>query len=568
MFRFEHPQFLNLLWAIPALLVLLLAYGWWRSQALARVAAPEAAARLLPGWSARRFWGKNTLILLALAFLALAWANPQRGAKQQTSVQKSADVFIALDISQSMLAEDVAPSRLELAKVFVRKLIRALEGERIGLIFFAGDAFLQMPLSTDYAAADMFVSAAMPDLISAQGTAIPRAIDLATQHFDPDPASGRALVLITDGEDHSNEAVNRAARAYSDGIVTFAVGAGTPTGGPIPTKYSGEGGQYKRDESGDIVRTRMDEVLLQKLAAAGGGAAYRITQGDAAVQAIRREVGRLEKRALEVRSFSEFESYYQWFLLPAFLLLALEAWFSWRKKSALAVLLCALGPTMTAQSAHKHLRDGDRSYERSNYGEAEQAYRQANEKIPTDPKSAYNLGNALYQQGNYGEAEKKYEQAAKTAPEPALQADALHNLGNAYILQQKYQEAIRAYENSLRRRPGDPATKANLQLAKKKWQQQQQEQQKEQEQQQQPQEQQDSSAGQQPAEQPQQPDQQEQQPSQPSQKPPEQPNDGKMTREQAQRILETAVSPEDKRNARKYREQEPGKHQVRPKKDW
>lgn len=571
MFRFEHPQFLNLLWAIPALLAALLVYAWWRRRALAKVAAPAAAERLLPGWSPWRFWAKNALVLSAVALLAIAWANPQRGAKQQTAVQKSADVFIALDISQSMLAEDVAPSRLELAKVFVRKLIQALEGERIGLIFFAGDAFLQMPLSTDYAAADMFVTAATPDLITAQGTAIPRALDLATQYFDPNPGSGRALVLITDGEDHSGEAVNRVARAYSDGIVTFAVGAGTPTGGPIPAGYGSEGGAYKRDDQGAIVRTRLDEALLQKLATAGGGAAYRVTQGDVAVQAIRREVGRLEKRALEVRSFTEFESYFQWFLLPAFLLLALEAWFSWRKIGAVVALLCACVPVASAQSAHKHLREGDRRYERSNYREAEEAYRQAAEKAPGDPKSAYNLGNALYKQGQYAEAEKKYEQAAQAAAAPDLQADAWHNLGNACLLQQKYPEAIRAYENSLRRRPGDPETKANLQFAKKKWQQQQQEQQQQDQQGQGPEQQQqppqDPASGQQPSEKPQSSDNQ-LQPNPQSQQPPEQPADGSITREQAQRLLETAVSPEDKRNARKYREQEPGKHQARPKKDW
>jgi tetratricopeptide (TPR) repeat protein len=253
-------------------------------------------------------------------------------------------------------------------------------------------------------------------------------------------------------------------------------------------------------------------------------------------------------------------------LLPAFLLLVLEAWFSWRKKSAVVLLLCALGPALSAQAAHQLLRNGDRSYERSDYREAEQAYRSACEKTPENIKGHYNLGNALYRQGNYADAEKRFEQAAQASKDPALQADALHNLGNTLLQQQKYQQAIQAYENSLRRRPADPETKVNLQLAKKKLQQQQQEQQKKQEQQQQPQ---DPSPGQQPEEQPQQPDQQSQPQDQPNQQPAEQqPADGKMTREEARRILETAVSPEDKRNARKYREQEPGKHQERPKKDW
>ena len=332
MFRFEHPDFLQLLWALPVLIVLLLLYRAWRRQALARIGEPAALPRLLPGLSGFRFFIKNSLLLLSIGLMALAWANPQRGAKKQTVTQKSADVLIALDISQSMFAEDVAPNRLERAKSFVRKLIHELEGERIGLIFFAGDAYLQMPLSTDYAAADMFIANANPDMITAQGTAIPKAIELATESFDPEPGAGRALILITDGENHDSDAANRATEAFDDGIVIVAVGAGTPEGGPIPLGTAGGSGQYKRDENGEIVRTRMNQALLKELAAKGGGAAYLLGQGDAAIRAIRQEVDLLQKRDMEVRSFSEFESYFQWFLLPAFLLLALETWLSWRKK--------------------------------------------------------------------------------------------------------------------------------------------------------------------------------------------------------------------------------------------
>lgn len=332
--RFEHPYFLNLLWAVPVLVVLIAVYGWWRQRALVRVGAASSVQRLLPGWSSMRFIGKNFLFVSAIGLLALAWANPQAGAKKQTAVQKSVDVFIALDISQSMLAEDVAPSRLELAKSFTRKLIKALAGERIGLIFFAGDAYLQMPLSTDYAAADMFITDAGPDLITAQGTALAPAIDLAAKSFDPEPGGGRAIVLITDGEDHDQDAVDRAAQAYRDGIIVFAVGAGTAAGGPIPMGSSAGNELYKRDENGAIVRTQMNQSLLQNLASSGGGVSYMLTQNDAAVAAIRREMNRLQKREVEIRSFAEYESYFQWFLLPAFLLLALEPLFRWRKTSA------------------------------------------------------------------------------------------------------------------------------------------------------------------------------------------------------------------------------------------
>lgn len=284
----------------------------------------------MPGFSASKFWLKNGLLAFGLVLLAIAWANPQLGAKKQTVTQESSDVFVALDISQSMLCQDVAPSRLELAKAFAQKLVQALEGERIGLIFFAGNAYLQMPLSTDYSFIIQSIQSAAPDLITEQGTAISPAIELAQQSFGYEPGGGRAIIFITDGEDHDEDAVKKADGAFDDGIVMYAVGAGTAGGGPIPA--GGMEGQYKRDEQGEIVRTRLNENLLRQFALAGGGRAFNINQGDAAIAALRREVDNLQKRELEIRSFAEFESWYQWFLLPALLLLLLEVLITFRKK--------------------------------------------------------------------------------------------------------------------------------------------------------------------------------------------------------------------------------------------
>jgi len=329
MFRYEHPEHLWLLAAVPLLALLVVLYWFWRKNAIARLGNVE---RVMPGFSGAKFWLKNALLALGLALLAIAWANPQLGAKKQTVTQEASDVFIALDISQSMLCQDVAPSRLELAKVFSQKLVQALEGERIGLIFFAGNAFLQMPLSTDYTFILQSIQSAAPDLITEQGTAIPAAIEVAKKSFGYEPGGGRAIILITDGEDHDEGSVDKADRAFDDGIVTYAVGAGTLGGGPIPTGSLG-GSQYKRDDDGEIVRTKLNENLLRKIALAGGGQAFNISQGDAAIAALRREVDNLQKRELEVRSFAEFESWYQWFLLPALLLLLVEFFISFRKKN-------------------------------------------------------------------------------------------------------------------------------------------------------------------------------------------------------------------------------------------
>jgi Ca-activated chloride channel family protein len=304
-------------------------YWVWRKNVLTRLGNVE---RIMPGFSKSKFWLKNGLLALGLALLAIAWANPQLGAKKQTVTQESSDVFIALDISNSMLCQDVAPSRLELAKAFAQKLVQTLEGERIGLIFFAGNAYLQMPLSTDYSFIIQSIQSAAPDLITEQGTAIPAAFELAQQSFGYEPGGGRAIILITDGEDHDEDAVKKAGRAFDDGIVIYAVGAGTLGGGPLPVSDM-NGTQFKRDNDGEIVRSRLNENLLRQLALAGGGRAFNISQGDAAISALRREVDNLQKRELEIRSFAEFESWYQWFLLPALVLLLLEVLISFRKRN-------------------------------------------------------------------------------------------------------------------------------------------------------------------------------------------------------------------------------------------
>lgn len=330
MFRYEYPEHLYFLAAAPLLVLLLMTYRLWRRDALSRLGNVD---RIMQGFSEKRFWWKGFLFAAGLILLAIAWANPQRGAKKQTITQDAADVFIAFDISQSMLCEDVAPNRLELARVFAGKLLQELEGERIGLIFFAGNAFLQMPLSTDYSFLLQSLQSATPDLITEQGTAIAAAIELAQQSFGDDPGGGRTIILITDGENHDDNVEKKAKEAFGNGTIVNAVGVGTLAGGPIPEDDGSGMRQFKRDQDDQIVRTRLDEVTLQRIAASGGGKWYNISQGNAAIESLKREVGNLQKREMEVRSFAEFESYYQWFLLPALLLMMLEFLISFRKQN-------------------------------------------------------------------------------------------------------------------------------------------------------------------------------------------------------------------------------------------
>lgn len=320
MTTFEHPEYVFFLAGIPGLLLLYAGWRFWRRRALARLADAHLAEKMMPA----PFYPSVRIALwvAAMALLILAWANPTGSAVQKTDFQGAADVIIALDVSASMLAADLSPNRLELARLFARQLVEALPGSRVGLIFFAGEASLRMPLSTDIQAAKMLLRTADPAYAGAQGTDLAQAIAVAQRSLRAAPGGGgRALVLITDGEDHEGGAESVAKAAYKEGMVLFAVGAGTPQGAPVP---EGPGG-FKHDEQGNPVVSRVNMALLEKLARAGGGKSFALAQGQTALQNLLYELQHLDQRATTVVSISEKKSGYQWLLLPGLLALLLYA---------------------------------------------------------------------------------------------------------------------------------------------------------------------------------------------------------------------------------------------------
>lgn len=279
------------------------------------------------GFSPGRFWLKNALFAASVALVAIAIANPRQAVRRTPPPQSSADVLIALDISQSMLARDAKPSRLEAAKIFVQQLAEALEGERVGLIFFAGDAYAQMPLSTDIGSLMMFVRNANTDFITDQGTDLVSAIELATRLFDSGSEAGRALIIVSDGEHHEADTEIRARKAHAEGIVihTVSVGASSNAALPLP------GGGFKRDFNGQVVRSNANPILLRDVAKAGGGITLNTDDGGA-VKTLAREVDKLQKSAVEARAYTEYESFYHWLALAALLLLAFEQLLWWQRK--------------------------------------------------------------------------------------------------------------------------------------------------------------------------------------------------------------------------------------------
>jgi Ca-activated chloride channel family protein len=261
--------------------------------------------------------------MAAIAAMSIAWANPQMGLKKEKVQQKSIDVFIALDVSQSMLAKDVSPNRLERAKQFCFKLIKVFKTDRIGIILFAGSAYLQMPLTTDYAAAQTFIKSANTEMVSEQGTNISKAIAMAEKSFEKNNQQHKALIILSDGENHEGAAIDAAENAAKKGMLIFTVGVGEETSVPIPLPYS-HSSAYLEDKNGKMVRTVFNKEMLQEVARAAKGVYLGLYSDEEALKLLATNIQKIEKRAIEQRVFDEFETYYQYFVGLAILFLVLE----------------------------------------------------------------------------------------------------------------------------------------------------------------------------------------------------------------------------------------------------
>ncbi len=336
MIRFEHPEHLYILAIIPVLVLLFAAAMLARKRRMRLLGNTELVQRLMPERSKYKLGLKFGILIFALLLLGIGWANPQMGTKTRKVNRKSVDVFIALDISQSMMAQDYVPNRLERAKRFARDLNEKLVGERLGLILFAGNAYLQVPLTTDYAAMDLMLRSANPNLAATQGTAIADAVDLAERSYPEENTSHKVLIVISDGENHEPEAIQRVQTANANGLIVFTIGVGTEEGSFIPISVNGRA-DYKRDETGNPVRSQLNEQMLRDVAKEGEGTYFNLAnESDEVIAALRQRVDQLEKRELEQRIFDEYNSYFQFFLFPAVLLILIEFLLHYRKNKYFA----------------------------------------------------------------------------------------------------------------------------------------------------------------------------------------------------------------------------------------
>jgi len=345
MFRFEHPVFLYALALLPVLIVLVLGANFARKKALARMGNLDLIQRLMPDRSPERLRSKNILFLFGLFFIIIALSNPQWGTKTQAVRRQSIDVIFALDVSQSMLCQDIAPNRLIQAQKLCQQLIEKLSGNRLGVILFAGEAYMQVPLTTDYEAVSLLLQSANPDMISSQGTSIGEALAIAQQNTAKSNGN-RVVLIITDGEDHEARAESQARQAARQGMKIFTIGVGTEAGGFVPYTDANGMADYKRDEQGKPVTSKLNAEVLRKLASLGGGSFFRLSsQTDALADALYDKLNKVEKREYEQREVSEYRSNFQLFLLLGIVFLLAEFLMHYRRpeKTSKAIALLNKG---------------------------------------------------------------------------------------------------------------------------------------------------------------------------------------------------------------------------------
>lgn len=325
MLRFANSSLLHLLWLVPLLVVFYVYVFKAKTRAMKRFGNLELLKRLSQNTSRTRQIAKVVMIIVAVVFMIYSAARPQIGTKLEEVKREGVDIIVAMDVSASMLAKDIPPSRLSKAKHEVENFIDLLKGDRIGLIAFSGVAFVQCPLTLDYGAAKMFLNIMSPDLIPTPGTAIGRAIELAIKAFEQKERKYKVLILITDGEDHQGNALKFAEEADRQGIVIYCVGIGSPKGEPIPLSKEGRKNVgFKKDRQGNVVITKLDEVMLEKIALQTGGKYYRATSGEDELHKIYDEISKMEKKELGSMQFSQFEDRFQYIIIFAIILLVIE----------------------------------------------------------------------------------------------------------------------------------------------------------------------------------------------------------------------------------------------------
>ena len=497
MFRLESPQYLYLLSVLLVLTAIHYYIAFRKKKQMKRFGDPELTRQLFIGVSRWRPEVKYWLAVLALASFIVALARPQFGSRLETRERMGIEAIIALDVSNSMLAEDVKPNRLEKAKMMVSNMVDGMRDDKVGLVVYAGQAFVQLPITSDYVSAKMFLGTISPEMMSVQGTDIAEAISLSMRSFTQQEDVSRAIFVITDGEDNEGGAVEAAKKAAERGVRVYVLGIGNPDGAPIPRPGSGH---FITDDEGNTVVSKLNEKMCREIAEAGDGSYIYVDNSSSAQKKLSEQLDRLAKAKMENRIYSEYDEQFQGFILIGLLLLLADAILleresrsTWlrrllsppkggRKARAMLLVPCLLLSCLAAmsQTDRDHIRRGNRLMRDSVFDKAQVEYKKAIEKDNANPIAHYNMGNAILWQARperaaQGEESKgdstileclkEYETAARLEKDKGRLAQIYHNMGVVYQAARQFDMAVDCYRKSLRNDPADDKTRYNYALA-------------------------------------------------------------------------------------------------------
>ena len=324
MYQFETPIYFYLLLAIPLVVLLFLFVVIWKKRTQKKFADATLLKRLSPSLSIFKSVIKVLVLCLAIACMSFALVNPKIGTKLETVKREGVDVVFALDVSKSMLSEDIAPNRIKKSKQIISQIINSLAGDRIGIIGYAGSAFPQVPITTDFSSAKLFLSGMNTSMVSSQGTAINETIRMAETYYNDEEQTNRVLFIVSDGEDHEGSFRDAAAEANEKGIRIFTIGVGTLQGGPIPIKRNGILQSYKRDSNGEQVITRLGQETLMDIAEIADGAYIDGSNTKEVVDKVKAVLNGMDKKEFESKQFTDFKDQFQWFLAGALFLLIVD----------------------------------------------------------------------------------------------------------------------------------------------------------------------------------------------------------------------------------------------------
>ncbi len=483
--NFQHIEYLIALAVIPLLLIFYFFVLNWKKKTIKKIGDANLVKEMIRNYAPQKFALKFVLVLLAITAGVFALAN-LRSPKGMEQVNRIGfDVMIALYVIKSMLAQDVKPNRLERAKQAISKLIDKLSNDRIGIVVFAGRAYLQMPLTGDHGAAKMYLSSASTEVVPTQGTVISDALKMCYASFNSKEKKYKAVVLISDGEDHDEGALKIAGQMADEGIAINTVGIGSAQGSTIIDELTN---QEKLDAGGNTVITRLNEEELMKIAEKGKGSYQLFTNADELVSKLDAQLGSMDQRTVTEDSLVNYKYFFPYFLMLALILLVIELFISERKAvgsrqlavsnlatkrpAAFPVILCfmltaaSLSPIGTkAQNTKQLIKKGNEAYEKKEYDNAITQYQQATVKNPEDPTAQYNLGNALYKNKKTDESVQAYDEAVSKASSKEDKSKSFYNKGVVLQNNKKLPECIEAYKNALKLNPQDEDARQNLQKA-------------------------------------------------------------------------------------------------------